>query len=213
MVDVRELAERALAFKDKGLNEREIADELHLSIDTVKYLLEKGIEGTLPPTDIKIGWRSLGVYGNRIGLMSEILADIAIEELDKRDSDVEVVMGISINGVPFATLVSEILEAELAVYKPPVERGKKGGAMSSNYASVEGKKVLVVDDVLSTGSTAEEAVKDIREAGGTPVLVVVIVNKSSLNEVGGVPLRGVIRARSMGGTSLGGGPLHSFPYG
>lgn len=213
MVDVRELAERALALKDKGLSEREIADELHLSIDTVKYLLEKGIEGTLPPTDIKIGWRSLGVYGNRIGLMSEILADIAIEELDRRDSDVDVVMGISINGVPFATIVSELLDAEFAVYKPPVERGEKGGALSSNYASVEGKKVLIVDDVLSTGSTAEEAAKDVREAGGTPVLVVVIVNKSSLNEVGGVPLRGVIRARSMGGTILGGGPLHSFPYG
>ncbi|MDD1765425.1 MAG: orotate phosphoribosyltransferase-like protein [Methanomassiliicoccales archaeon] len=213
MVVVKELAEKALAFKERGLSEREIADDLHLSIDTVKYLLEKGIEGTLPPTDIKIGWRSVGVYGNRIGLMSEILADITLEELDKSNSDVDVVLGISINGVPFATIVSELLDSEVAVYKPPVERGKKGGAFSSNYASVEGKKVLIVDDVLSTGSTAEEAIKDIREAGGTPVLVVVIVNKSSLNEVGGVPLRGVIRARSMGGTILGGGPLHSFPYG
>lgn len=213
MVDVKELAEKALAFRERGLSEREIADDLHLSIDTVKYLLEKGIEGTLPPTDIKIGWRSIGVYGNRIGLMSEILADITTEELNKSNSDVDVVLGISINGVPFATIVSELLDSEFAVYKPPVERGKKGGAFSSNYASVEGKKVLIVDDVLSTGSTAEEAIKDIREAGGTPVLVVVIVNKSSLNEVGGVPLRGVIRARSMGGTILGGGPLHSFPYG
>jgi orotate phosphoribosyltransferase len=213
MVDVKELAEKALAFRERGLSEREIADDLHLSIDTVKYLLEKGIEGTLPPTDIKIGWRSIGVYGNRIGLMSEILADITLEELNKSNSDVDVVLGISINGVPFATIVSELLDSEVAVYKPPVERGKKGGAFSSNYASVEGKKVLIVDDVLSTGSTAEEAIKDIREAGGTPVLVVVIVNKSSLNEVGGVPLRGVIRARSMGGTILGGGPLHSFPYG
>jgi len=213
MVDVKELAEKALAFRERGLSEREIADDLHLSIDTVKYLLEKGIEGTLPPTDIKIGWRSIGVYGNRIGLMSEILADITLEELNKSNSDVDVVLGISINGVPFATIVSELLDSEVAVYKPPVERGKKGGAFSSNYASVEGKKVLIVDDVLSTGSTAEEAIKDIREAGGTPVLVVVIVNKCSLNEVGGVPLRGVIRARSMGGTILGGGPLHSFPYG
>lgn len=212
-MDVRELAEKALAFKEKGLSEREIADELHLSIDTVKYLVEKGIEGTLPPTDIKIGWRSLGVYGNRIGLMAEILADIAIEELDKRNEEVDVVLGIAINGVSFATVVSELLDAEFAVYKPPAERGKKGGAFSSNYASVEGKKVLVVDDVLSTGATVDEAVKDIREAGGTPVLIVVIVNKSSLNEVGGIPLRGVIRARSMGGTILGGGPLHSFPYG
>ncbi len=213
MVDVRELAEKALAYKDKGLSEREIADELHLSIDTVRYLVEEGGAGTLPPTDVKIGWRSLGVFGSRIGLMSEILADIIIEELDKRNQDVDVVLGIALNGVSFATVISEILDAELAVYRPPVERGKRGGAFSSNYASVEGKKVVIVDDVVSTGATAEEAIKDTRDAGGDPVLTVVIVNKSSLNEIGGVPLRGVIRARSMGGTILGGGPLRSFPYG
>jgi orotate phosphoribosyltransferase len=84
--------------------------------------------------------------------------------------------------------------------------------MSANYASIKGKRVVVIDDVVTTGATAEEAVKDVREADGEPVLIVVIVNKSSLNEISGVPLRGLIRARSMGGTILGGGPLHSFPY-
>ncbi|MEM2943507.1 MAG: orotate phosphoribosyltransferase-like protein [Methanomassiliicoccales archaeon] len=213
MVDVRELAERAMAYKEKGLSEREIADELHLSIDTVKYLLEEGSAGLLPPSDVKIGWRSIGVFGNRISMMSEILADIIIEELDKREVSADVVLGIAINGVSFATIISDMLGMELAVYKPPAERGKKGGAFSSNFASVEGKNVIIVDDVISTGATLQEAIKDIRETGGKPILAVVIVNKSSLNEIDGVPLRGIIRARSMGGTILGGGPLHSFPYG
>ncbi len=211
-MDVRELAQKAIAFKEKGLNEREIADELHVSVDTVKYLIEEGTEGTLPPTDIKIGWRSLGVYGSRISMMSAILADIALEELSKREQDVEVVAGIALNGVPFATNISEALETELAVYKPPAERGKKGGTFSANYASVGGKKVVLIDDVITTGATAQEAVNDVKAAGGEPLLVVVIVNKSSLNDLGGVPLRALIRARSMGGTILGGGPLHSFPY-
>jgi len=213
MVDVRELAQKAIAFKDKGLSEREIADELHVSVDTVKYLLEEGLESTLPPTDIKIGWRSLGVFGSRIAMMSAILTDIILEELDKQDTDVDVILGISLNGVPFSTYISDALEAELSVYKPPAERGKKGGSFSANYASVKGKKVIIVDDVVTTGGTAQEAVKDVKEAGGEPILVVVIVNKSSLNEISGVPLRALIRARSMGGTILGGGPLHSFPYG
>jgi len=213
MVDVRELAQKAIAFKDKGLSEREIADELHVSVDTVKYLLEEGLESTLPPTDIKIGWRSLGVFGSRIAMMSAILTDIILEELDKQDTDVDVILGISLNGVPFSTYISDALEAELSVYKPPAERGKKGGSFSANYASVKGKKVIIVDDVVTTGGPAQEAVKDVKEAGGEPILVVVIVNKSSLNEISGVPLRALIRARSMGGTILGGGPLHSFPYG
>jgi len=212
MVDVRELARKALEYKERGLNEREIGDELHLSIDTVRYLLEEGTEGNLPPTDVKIGWRSVGVYASRLSMMSEILADIVVEEVEKRDLDVDVVMGIAVNGVSFATFMSEMLEVELAIYKPPVERGKKGGSISGNYASVEGKKVVIVDDVMSTGATAQEAIKDVKAAGGDPVLMLVIVNKSSQNDIEGVPLRGIIRARSMGGTILGGGALRSFPY-
>jgi orotate phosphoribosyltransferase len=212
MVDVKDLAKKAREYKDRGLNEREIGDELHVSIDTVRYLLEEGMDGTLPPSDIKIGWRSVGVFGSRIAMMSEILADLIVEEMEKRDQDVDVVMGIAVNGVSFATYISDMLDSELAIYKPPVDRGKMGGSISGNYASVEGKKVAIVDDVMSTGSTAQEAIKDVKAAGGEPVLMVVIVNKSSQNEVDGVPLRSIIRARSMGGTLLGHGPLRSFPY-
>lgn len=144
--------------------------------------------------------------------MSDILTDIIEEEMGIMNVQADVVLGIALNGVPFASYISENLELDLAVYKPPAERGKTGGAISANYASIEGKKVVIVDDVITTGATAEEAVKDVKEAGGEPVLVVVIVNKSSLNDIAGVKLRGLIRARSMGGTILGGGPMHSFPY-
>ena len=212
MVDVKELTKRARVLNDKGLSDREVADELHLSVDTVRYLVEQGEEGGLPPSDVKIGWRSLGVSGTRMALMSEILADIIVEELGKQKMDADTVLGIALNGVPFATYISENLGLDLAVYKPPANRGEASGSFSANYASIGGKKTVIIDDVVTTGATAEEAIKDVREAGGEPVLIVVIVNKSSLNEIGGVQLRGLIRARSMGGTILGGGPLHSFPY-
>jgi len=209
---VKELAANAKVLRKKGLGVREIADELHLSVDTVNYLIEYGAEG-LPPSDVKIGWRSVGVSGYRVGLMSELLADIALEELSKGEQDADVVLGISINGIPFATMLSEILGLDFAVYRPHAE-SNTGGAFSSNFASVaSGKKVIVVDDVLSTGATLKSAIADIKEAGGFPVLVLVIVNKSSVNEMDGVPLRGLIRARSLGGTILGGGASKGFPYG
>ncbi len=211
MVDVRELAANAKVLRKKGLGVREIADELHLSLDTVNYLIEYGSEG-LPPSDVKIGWRSVGVSGYRVGLMSELLADIALEELSKHEKDADVVLGVSINGVPFATKLSEIMGIDFGVYRPHAE-SEAGGAFSSNFASVDGKKkIIIVDDVLSTGATIKGAIADIKEAGGEPVLVVVLVNKSSMNEIDGVPLRGLIRARSIGGTILGGGASKGFPY-
>ena len=78
MKDVNAIAKKALEYKEKGLSEKEIADELHLSPETVTWLLTRGVKGGEPPKDVKIGWRSVGVYGNRIGFMAAAMSDIAL---------------------------------------------------------------------------------------------------------------------------------------
>ena len=197
MKDVNAIAKRALEYKEKGLSEKEIADELHLSPETVTWLLTRGVKGGEPPKDVKIGWRSIGVYGNRIGFMAAAMADIALEEMEKRQIDADGVIGVAINGIPLAALISEELGKELMIYWPSQERHGKGGAFSSNYASPQGKKALIVDDVLSTGDTIKGAISDVHELGGTVVLAVVLVNKTAQDELAGVPLRALIRARSI----------------
>jgi len=197
MKNIDALAKKALEFKEKGLSDREIADELHLSGETVTWLLTRGMKGGEPPKDVKIGWRSVGVYGTRVGFVASALADIIAEESEKSEVDPDTIMGIAINGIPFATLVSEDLGKELAIYRPSTERQGRGGAFSSNYAGIEGKKVVIVDDVVSTGDTIRGAIGDIQEAGGTPVLVVVVVNKTADDEIHGVPLRALMRARAI----------------
>jgi len=161
MKDVNAIAKRALEYKEKGLSEKEIADELHLSPETVTWLLTRGVKGGEPPKDVKIGWRSIGVYGNRIGFMAAAMADIALEEMEKRQIDADGVIGVAINGIPLAALISEELGKELMIYRPSQERHGKGGAFSSNYASPQGKKALIVDDVLSTGDTIKGAISDV----------------------------------------------------
>jgi len=197
MKDVNAIAKRALEYKEKGLSEKEIADELHLSPETVTWLLTRGVKGGEPPKDVKIGWRSLGVYGNRLGFVAAAMSDIALEEMEKRQIDADAILGIAINGIPLAALISEELGKELIIYRPSQERHGKGGAFSSNYASPHGKKVVIVDDVVSTGDTIKSAISDIHEVGGTAVLVVVLVNKTAEDELTGVPLRALIRARSI----------------
>jgi len=197
MKSIDTLAKKALEYKSKGLSEKEIADELHLSTETVTWLLTRGVKGGEPPKDVKIGWRSVGVYGNRIGFMAAAMTDIVLEELEKRNLEADVVVGIAINGIPLATVISEEVGKELAIYRPSQERHGKGGAFSSNYASVQGKKCVLVDDVLSTGETIRAAIADIQEAGGTPILAVVMVNKTGNDDLNGVPLRALIRARAI----------------
>lgn len=203
------LIERAKKLKEKGLSERDIGDELHLNVETVHWLLTEGVKGEFPPSDIKIGWRSIGVFGKRIEYLSYILADIVEEEEKKRKEHFDTILGISINGIPLACFISSILDREFAIYRPSEER--HGGAFGSNYAGVEGKKIVIVDDVLSTGITVKGAIKEIRENGGNPGLIVVIANKTGMNEIEGVPLRALVRTRSIGGTIIGLG-IPEFPY-
>ncbi len=197
MKDVNAIAKKALEYKEKGLSEREIADELHLSTETVTWLLTRGVRGGEPPKDVKIGWRSVGVYGNRIGFIAAAMADVALEEMEKRQMDADAILGIAINGIPLAALMSEELGKELIIYRPSQERHGKGGAFSSNYAAPQGKKVIIVDDVVSTGETIKAAISDLHEIGGTPVLALTLVNKTGYDEMAGVPLRALIRARSI----------------
>src|SRR5216110_254933 len=103
MKDVNAIAKRALEYKEKGLSEKEIADELHLSPETVTWLLTRGVKGGEPPKDVKIGWRSIGVYGNRIGFMAAAMSDIALEEMEKRQMDADGVIGVAINGIPISS--------------------------------------------------------------------------------------------------------------
>jgi len=197
MKSLDQLVQKALEFKKKGLNEKEIGDELHLSQSTVTWLLTRGVKGGEPPKDVKIGWRSVGVYGNRIGFLSAIMSDIILEEMEKGKFDPDSIVGVAINGIPFATLISEDLGKELIVYRPSAERGRGGGAFSSNYAGVEGKDVVIVDDVLSSGDTLRGAISDVQEGGGRAVLCVVSVNKTEHDEIDGVPLRALFRARTI----------------
>ncbi len=192
MKSVKELAEKAMELRKKGLDVKEIATELHLSTNTVEWLLTKGIEEEEAPKDVKIGWRSIGIFPYRISKISEIMTDIILEEMEKRDFDVDAVVGVLINGIPFATFIAEELGVEMIIYRPHPKREE--GAFSSNYAHIEGKKVVIIDDVMSTGETMAKAIEDIRKANGDPKLGVVMVNKTPRDEIDGVPLRGLIRA-------------------
>jgi len=187
MKEVEALRKRALKYKEGGLTEHEIAEELNVSKETAAWLLSKKKENK-PEADIKVGWRSIGVYPSRMGFISDALCDIVLEDCE----EVDTIVGIAINGIPYATFIADNLGLELSIFRPHHE---KTGAFSSNYATVQDKKVIIVDDVVGTGNTFRGAIKAIESEGGKPIMCLSVVNKTSRNKVGNVPLRALIRSR------------------
>jgi len=189
MKEIDALIAKALKYKENGLTDHEIADDLNVSKETAIWLLNKGKEKK-PEGDLKVGWRSIGVFPSRMSYISDALCDVLLEEMENKDIDV--VVGIAINGIPFATLIAEKLDLELAVYRPHHE---KEGWFSSNYASVENKNSVIIDDVVGTGDTFKSAIKAIKSKNGNPALCIAILNKRVQNDILGIPLRSLIRSR------------------
>lgn len=188
----------AMELQEKGLTDAEIAQELNVSVATVDWLVTKRLEKEAPPpADVKIGWRSIGVRGRRIHLISEALVDIIVEELEKSEQEFDAVCGVAINGIPFATSLSESLDCDMVIVRPHVGDRQDVGILSSNFAGVAGKRVIVVDDVIGTGTTLRQVMSILRETGANPILAVVVVNKTGENSIDGVPLRALIRARTV----------------
>ncbi len=193
MKEIEILSDKALKYKESGLTDYEIADELNVSKETAVWLLSKRKEKK-PEGEVKIGWRSIGVFPARLGFIADAISDIILEESANRKLELDTVAAIAINGIPYATYVADNLDLELAVFRPHYQ---KSGAFSSNFASVAGKNVVIVDDVVGTGDTLKSAIKATKAEKGTPLLCCSLVNKRAMNDIAGVPLRALVRARAL----------------
>jgi len=190
VLSIEELKALASSLMKEGLNTQQIADELSLSQDTITWLLSGTAESDRP-SDVRIGWRTLGVRPQRIAAVGGIMADVVDEEIGYENIDT--VVGISINGIAFAYEVARVLESDMTVFRT-TDEGEGSGALSNKYGQVAGKRVVIIDDVLSSGKTLSKTIQSIRATGGEVVLAIVLVNKTTRNEIDDVPLRGLIRA-------------------
>jgi len=195
-MSIEKMAAKVKELKDKGQGNREISQEMNLSQATVEWLLAKQasekFDEALPP-DVKVGWRTIGVSGSRIQAIAEIMVDVILEEQDNLGFELDMVAGVANNGVPLATMVSDLLGVDFGVIRPSREGTQINYA--SNYAGLKGKNIVIIDDVVSSGTTAEEVIEFVRAREGVPVLAMVLINKKADNKIADVPLRALIRAR------------------
>ena len=201
-----ELIQKAQELRKHGFTTGEIADELNVSMDTARWLTLQKPRDEKPeaPVDFAINWQSLGGNSTRLIYDSGALSDMALSH-----GEADVIVGIAVSGIPFATMMADFLEdmsgveTSLAVFHPNKHRkqndiGDGEGAISENFGSVEGKKVVIVDDVITSGNTVTEVLETVKDHGGEPIAVTVLIDKAGLSEIDGVPVESLIKVSRLG---------------
>jgi len=198
MGNIEELKKKALELREQGLRTGEIADELNVSQDTVRWLISRPKKDRSAPKDIFVDWSHVAGSPARTQLLGFMLSDYIEEYFSEEQEPAEVVIGIAHSGIPLATEVAHDLDTALAIYQPPktavVEEGNEfRGAFSTNFASVEGRRCIIVDDVVTSGNTLNGCIRMLKELGAVPMACAVLVDKLGEPMADGVPMLAVIR--------------------
>ena len=103
----------------------------------------------------------------------KIISDLCKNILNELDFDI--VCGIPTAGVPIATLVSQITKVPLIMLRKVPKKHGLGKLIEGG--PVNNKKVLIVDDLVSSGHSKEVFIKNLRENGAIVENLVVLVDR------------------------------------
>lgn len=198
MKNIDNLIQKAVELQSNGLAARQIADELNVSRDTVTWLLTraKKDESTPAPKDISVNWTNIGKNAYRLRNISKVLCDMVLETLEQTEDEVDLIVGIGLSGVPLASLMAEELDTDLAVfhaYNEQADDKNLKGAFSRHFSAVRGKTCVIVDDVITTGSTMKDVIEHLVAEGCKPVSIAVLVDKKGAEVISDVPVRALVR--------------------
>ncbi|WP_231123334.1 orotate phosphoribosyltransferase [Nocardioides sambongensis] len=105
-----------------------------------------------------------------------LLARVAREVAQLLPHDTELLGGLEMGGIPIATAVSQLVGLPcLFVRKKAKEYGTAKLAEGPEYA---GKRVTLIEDVITTGGAVRDATRALRESGGIVETVVCAIDRS-----------------------------------
>jgi len=113
--------------------------------------------------------KSLGHYALRHSIackLTEIIKD--------KFPQAELIGGTATAGIPHATSVADIMELPLVYFRSKPKEHGTASAIEGDYA--KGAKIVIIEDLISTGGSVLKAVDYAREAGLEVLGVVAIFN-------------------------------------
>ena len=142
-----------------------------LSIEAIKLSPAK-------PFKWSSGWNSPIYCDNRVSLsfplVRTFIKNALAETIKKHFPEVEVIAGVATAGIPQGVLVAEALKLP-AIYVRP-EPKKHGMANQIEGKLHAGQKVVVIEDLISTGGSSLKVVDVLREAGAEVLGMAAIFN-------------------------------------
>ncbi|PID79869.1 MAG: orotate phosphoribosyltransferase [Clostridiales bacterium] len=107
------------------------------------------------------------------------IADGFAAVIKEKYRDVEVIAGTATAGIPHAAWLSERLALPMVYVRSSAKGHGKGNQIEG--ASVAGKRVVLIEDLISTGGSSLQAVEALR-AAGAEVLVVAAIFSYNFDE-------------------------------
>ena len=201
MSALEELITKAKALQAEGHTPGQISDELGLSMETVTWLLTqpKGMEA---PKDVHIDWTAVGSHGTLLDDMAMMMLKRFLylaEGRGRSAGDLDTVVG-SCRQVSRSPLIAAEEGLKLAVYLPAKHSRSETptGSLAGTFSTITGQRCIVIDDVVTTGTTLSETLQFLRRHGATPVAVWSLFDKRGVREVDGVPVHSLVAISRLG---------------
>ena len=132
-----------------------------------------------------------------------LLAELSLDAL--KDDNADYIGGLEMGAVPIAGAIAQLSWQKgspisaFFVRKKPKEHGARlavEGLMRGE--SLQGKRIIIVEDVTTTGGSAIKAVDAVKDAGGEVILVFTLVDRdegaSEAFREAGIPFRALYTA-------------------
>ncbi|WP_276885311.1 orotate phosphoribosyltransferase [Anaerococcus lactolyticus] len=117
------------------------------------------------------------------------VAKIIAEKVKQAGIKVDLCVGPAMGGIIIAYEVARALGVD-AIF---TERENNEMTLRRGFEIKEGQKVIIVEDVITTGKSSFETVDVIKAHGGDVVALTSIVNRSHVDEINGLPLISAVK--------------------
>ncbi|WP_299821651.1 orotate phosphoribosyltransferase [uncultured Pontibacter sp.] len=148
-------------------------DSTNTAHQVASYLLETEAVKLRPEQPFKwsSGWNSPIYCDNRVTLSFPYIRSYIKQELaeliKQKYPDAEAIAGVATAGIAQGALVAELLEMPFLYVRPEPKKHGMGNQIEGRL--LEGQKVVLVEDLISTGGSSLKAAEAVKAAGAEVV--------------------------------------------